>query len=215
MLIEKFKKAKSRSKKGFTLVELLVAMVIMSILTVSVFAITSSASRTFSKGTESIVADDVKDLVLMLVKKNLYSKEEIVLDETSNSYGNGATIKETYLSSHHLMFSFNGYIYYLPSNYEGEFEIDENGLPVGAQLMLEESAYDKYGVRLTFVPLYNSASGKSITLRVQVYVYERDDPEMRIITQGKESFRLMNLDRKGGTIEYAGAATAYYMCYYV
>lgn len=215
MLIEKFRKAKNKSKKGFTLVELLVAIVIMSILTIGVFAITNSASRTFSKGTESIVADDVKDLVLMMVKKNLYSKEEIVLDETGNSYGNGATIRETYLKSHHLMFSYNGYVYYLPSNYEGEYEIDENGLPVGAQLMLEESAYDKYGVRLTFVPLYNSASGRSITLRVQIYVYERNDPDMRIITQGKESFRLMNLDRMGGSIEYASTATAYYMCYYV
>ena len=95
MLIEKLKKMKSRWKKGFTLVELLVAIAIMSILTIGVFAITNSASKTFAKGTESIVADDLKDLLLALMKQTLYTKEEIALEENVYRFGEGATISET------------------------------------------------------------------------------------------------------------------------
>ena len=46
-----------RHKRAFTLVELLVAMVIMSILAISVFLISSAASRTFIRGEETIAAD--------------------------------------------------------------------------------------------------------------------------------------------------------------
>ena len=211
MLINRIKKTKNKWKKGFTLVELLVAMVIMSILTISVFAITSSASRTFSKGTETLMADDVKDLVLALVKKNLYTKEEVVLDSGS-ALGQSGEIKPEYLKTHHAMFSFNGYVYYLESNYLGEFELDDNGLPVGSKLILEESAYDKYGVQISFVPLYNAASGNYLTLRVQVYVFERDNPE-RVVTQGKESFKLLNLERLGNSIDFTSSGSKF-ICYF-
>ena len=211
MLINRIKKTKNKWKKGFTLVELLVAMVIMSILTISVFAITSSASRTFSKGTETLMADDVKDLVLALVKKNLYTKEEVVLD-SGIALGQSGEIKPEYLKTHHVMFSFNGYVYYLESNYLGEFELDDNGLPVGSKLILEESAYDKYGVQISFVPLYNAASGDYLTLRVQIYVYERDNPE-RVVTQGKESFKLLNLERLGNSISFTSAGSKF-LCYF-
>ena len=211
MLINRIKKTKNKWKKGFTLVELLVAMVIMSILTISVFAITSSASRTFSKGTETLMADDVKDLVLALVKKNLYTKEEIFLDSGS-ALGQSGEIKPEYLKTYHVMFSFNGYVYYLESNYLGEFELDDNGLPVGSKLILEESAYDKYGVQISFVPLYNAASGDYLTLRVQIYVYERDNPE-RVVTQGKESFKLLNLERLGNSISFTSAGSKF-LCYF-
>lgn len=211
MLINRIKKTKNKWKKGFTLVELLVAMVIMSILTISVFAITSSASRTFAKGTETLMADDVKDLVLALVKKNLYTKEEIFLDSGS-ALGQSGEIKTEYLKTHHAMFSFNGYVYYLESNYLGEFELDDNGLPVGSKLILEESAYDKYGVQISFVPLYNAVSGNYLTLRVQVYVFERDNPE-RVVTQGKESFKLLNLERLGNSIDFTSSGSKF-ICYF-
>lgn len=211
MLINRIKKTKNKWKKGFTLVELLVAMVIMSILTISVFAITSSASRTFAKGTETLMADDVKDLVLALVKKNLYTKEEIFLDSGS-ALGQSGEIKTEYLKTHHAMFSFNGYVYYLESNYLGEFELDDNGLPVGSKLILEESAYDKYGVQISFVPLYNATSGNYLTLRVQVYVFERDNPE-RVVTQGKESFKLLNLERLGNSIDFTSSGSKF-ICYF-
>lgn len=211
MLINRIKKTKNKWKKGFTLVELLVAMVIMSILTISVFAITSSASRTFAKGTETLMADDVKDLVLALVKKNLYTKEEIFLDSGS-ALGQSGEVKTEYLKTHHAMFSFNGYVYYLESNYLGEFELDDNGLPVGSKLILEEAAYDKYGVQISFVPLYNAASGNYLTLRVQVYVFERDNPE-RVVTQGKESFKLLNLERLGNSIDFTSSGSKF-ICYF-
>lgn len=217
MLIEKLKKMKSRWEKGFTLVELLVAIAIMSILTIGVFAITNSASKTFAKGTESIVADDLKDLLLALMKQTLYTKEEIALEENVYRFGEGATISETLLSSHHLMFAYNGYIYYLPSNYEGEYEVDENGLPIGAQLLLEESAYGKYAVEVEFVPLYNMTAGRSVTLRVQLYVYERANRD-NVVAVGKESFKLKNLERLGNSIEYLSEsedANIFFLCYYV
>ena len=211
MLINRIKKTKNKWKKGFTLVELLVAMVIMSILTISVFAITSSESWTFAKGTETLMADDVKDLVLALVKKNLYTKEEIFLDSGS-ALGQSGEVKTEYLKTHHAMFSFNGYVYYLESNYLGEFELDDNGLPVGSKLILEEAAYDKYGVQISFVPLYNAASGNYLTLRVQVYVFERDNPE-RVVTQGKESFKLLNLERLGNSIDFTSSGSKF-ICYF-
>lgn len=216
MLIERLKKIKNKGKKGFTLVELLVAIAIMSILTISVFAITNSASKTFAKGTESIAADDLKDLLLTLIKQNLYTKEEIVLEENVYRYGEGATISETQLSSHHLMFTYNGYVYYLPSNFEGEYEVDASGLPIGAQLLLEESAYDKYAAEVEFVPLYNASAGRSVTLRVQVCIYERNNPD-NVKAIGKESFKLKNLERLGNTIEYVSGsddANIFFLCYY-
>ena len=72
-----------RHKSAFTLAELLVAMVVMSILAISVFLITSAASSTFTRGTDSITADDVKDIVMEYVKLSVRSASKVWL---SNDY---------------------------------------------------------------------------------------------------------------------------------
>ena len=68
-----------RHKRAFTLVELLVAMVIMSILAISVFLISSAASRTFIRGEETIAADDVKDIVMEYIRITLRSAKKVYL----------------------------------------------------------------------------------------------------------------------------------------
>lgn len=213
MLINKMRKSKKWHKKGFTLVELLVAIVIMSILTVSVFAITSSASRTFAKGTDSIKADDVKDLVLALVKKNLYSKEDIVLG-SREFIGEGGAIDVDIIKDHHAVFSCNGRVYYLPSVLDGVIEYDENGLPVGSVPLLSEDAYDKYGVRLSFMPLVNVSDGSCVALRVQAIVYAMSKPDKHV-ARGRQSFTLMNVERLGNNVEYTDDDYYTQICYYV
>ena len=213
MSINKMRKSKKWHKKGFTLVELLVAIVIMSILTVSVFAITNSASRTFAKGTDSIKADDVKDLVLALVKKNLYSKDDIVLDSEFNHIGEGGAIDVNIIKDHHAVFSCNGRAYYLPSVLDGVIEYDENGLPAGSVPLLSEDAYDKYGVKLSFMPLVNVSDGSCVALRVQATVYATSEPD-KVIARGRQSFTLMNVERLGNNVEYDVDGYTQ-ICYYV
>ena len=74
-----------RHKSAFTLAELLVAMVVMSILAISVFLITSAASSTFTRGTDSITADDVKDIVMEYVKLSVRSASKVWLSNDYNA----------------------------------------------------------------------------------------------------------------------------------
>lgn len=80
-----------RHKRAFTLVELLVAMVIMSILAISVFLISSAASRTFIRGEETIAADDVKDIVMEYIRITLRSAKKVYLSNDPTLIGTSGT----------------------------------------------------------------------------------------------------------------------------
>ena len=80
-----------RHKSAFTLAELLVAMVVMSILAISVFLITSAASSTFTRGTDSITADDVKDIVMEYVKLSVRSASKVWLSNEYNASDESGT----------------------------------------------------------------------------------------------------------------------------
>ena len=80
-----------RHKRAFTLVELLVAMVIMSILAISVFLISSAASRTFVRGEETIAADDVKDIVMEYIRITLRSAKKVYLSNDPTLMGTSGT----------------------------------------------------------------------------------------------------------------------------
>lgn len=80
-----------RHKRAFTLVELLVAIVIMSILAISVFLISSAASRTFIRGEETIAADDVKDIVMEYIGITLRSAKKVYLSNDPTLVGTSGT----------------------------------------------------------------------------------------------------------------------------
>lgn len=80
-----------RHKRAFTLVELLVAIVIMSILAISVFLISSAASRTFIRGEETIAADDVKDIVMEYIRITLRSAKKVYLSNDPTLVGASGT----------------------------------------------------------------------------------------------------------------------------
>ena len=80
-----------RHKRAFTLVELLVAMVIMSILAISVFLISSAASRTFVRGEETIAADDVKDIVMEYIRITLRNAKKVYLSNDPTLMGTSGT----------------------------------------------------------------------------------------------------------------------------
>lgn len=80
-----------RHKRAFTLVELLVAMVIMSILAISVFLISSAASRAFIRGEETIAADDVKDIVMEYIRITLRSAKKVYLSNDPTLMGTSGT----------------------------------------------------------------------------------------------------------------------------
>lgn len=80
-----------RHKRAFTLVELLVAIVIMSILAISVFLISSAASRTFVRGEETIAADDVKDIVMEYIRITLRSAKKVYLSNDPTLMGTSGT----------------------------------------------------------------------------------------------------------------------------
>ena len=80
-----------RHKRAFTLVELLVAMVIMSILAISVFLISSAASSTVIRGEETIAADDVKDIVMEYIRITLRSAKKVYLSNDPTLMGTSGT----------------------------------------------------------------------------------------------------------------------------
>ena len=80
-----------RHKRAFTLVELLVAIVIMSILAISVVLISSAASRTFIRGEETIAADDVKDIVMEYIRITLRNAKKVYLSNDPTLMGTSGT----------------------------------------------------------------------------------------------------------------------------
>lgn len=205
MLVTKLRKIKKKWKKGFTLVELLVALTISVIMGMSIFMILNAASGVFADSTQEIVADDVKDLVLSAVKSTLYAKQKIVLG--SNQYiGEGGSLNIDTMKNHHAIFSSRGRVYKVASDFNMTQmpELNDN------MLLLENSAYDRYDVKLSFVPVYNNAKNKYVALQIVLEVYDGS----RLVTTGTETFRLMNMERLSGQVKFQfnGNNT---ICYYV
>ncbi len=211
MLIKKLRKTKNKWKKGFTLVELLVSIAIMSILTLSVFLITNSASLTFSRGSQTIVADDVKDLVLAVVKQKLYAVQDIALEATPYSDSDGTTIDSELLKTHHALFFYNGRIYILPSNPDGIVDIDTEGnkLPVGSQPLLNEQSYDKYKAQFSISPVYNARKDKYLSVCINIYIF---DDNLNLKASGKETINLLNVEKNELEVVFEGQNN--FVCYY-
>ena len=70
-----------RRKAGFTLAELLVALVVICLLSTCVFLITRSAGNTFTRGEDVISANDLKSIALEFVGQELRTASTIMLLE--------------------------------------------------------------------------------------------------------------------------------------
>lgn len=211
MLIKKLKNTKKKWKKGFTLVELLVSIAIMSILTLSVFLITNSASLTFSRGSQTIVADDVKDLVLAVVKQKIYAVQDIVLSATPYDEEDERSINSELLKTHHALFFYNGRIYVLPSDPEGTVIIDREGtgLPVGAQPLLQDNSYDKYKAQFSVSPVYNARQEKYLSVCINIYIF---DDSLALKASGRETINLLNVEKNETEVAFDGQNN--FICYY-
>lgn len=210
MLLRKFRKHKS----GFTLAELLVALVILGVLSICVYLITQAASFTFSKGEEVIGADDVKDIILEYMKQELRSSHAVYL--TDDLVADGAK----YIKQGNLIFSSHtdGRLYLLPSDVDGQMDISyptEGGpaFPAGAKPYFGEGATDAekyiYGdhyITVTFGAISNS-EGKKQSLKVTVTVYD-SLAFSKQLTSGSEIITILNLEQQNGEIVTPDAALA-------
>ncbi len=224
MLIRKLKNKKS----GFTLAELLVAMVVMSILSICVFLITSSASKTFMRGETMIAADDVKDIVLEYIKQHLEDKSKMWLVDDIRTYGS------QYLKEGNLLFAAaDGLIYTLESDVDGDINLGETGtdkqeFPAAATPLFPDergedgtlkpnSIYGDYRVNMTFESLYNATTGKRYALSITVVVWDKRtagaDGGYDVKSSGTEIIRLVNMERSGNQIQPVATGPARF-CFY-
>lgn len=210
MLLRKFRKHKS----GFTLAELLVALVILGILSLCVYLITQAASFTFSKGQEVISADDVKDIILEYLKQELKTSTSVYL--TDDLVADGAQ----YLKKGNLLFSseVDGRLYFLSSDVDGTLNLSytQDGtivFPTDAKPYFGEGASDAekyiYGnhcIRVVFSPLTNS-DGKKQALKVTVSVYKSMSSTTASV-EGSEIIQLVNMEQQNGEITASTALTS-------
>lgn len=214
MLIRKLRKRKS----GFTLAELLVALVILGILSLCVYLITQAASFTFSRGQEVISSDDVKDIVLEYVKQEIRNSQTVYLTDDLVNYG------AVCLTKGNLLFSseFDGYLYTLASDVDGNINLtfpqeDGRAFPANAtQYFVNPSdIYGDYVVRLTFSTVTNTETGKKQSLKASVTVYKKTDTSTPA-AQGFEVITLINMSQKNGEIntQYAGTDGEVRYCFY-
>lgn len=180
-----------RHKRAFTLVELLVAMVIMSILAISVFLISSAASRTFVRGEETIAADDVKDIVMEYIRITLRSAKKVYLSNDPTLIGTSGT---PLIAECNMLFAGNvipdadgsriyplgkhnvtvndiprtetvigGYVYHMGSNVDGVLDWDApTPLFGGTTLEPATGVYGEYLVGgLTFTPIVRTEGKES------------------------------------------------------
>ena len=179
-----------RHKRAFTLVELLVAMVIMSILAISVFLISSAASRTFIRGEETIAADDVKDIVMEYIRITLRSAKKVYLSNDPTLMGTSGT---PLIAECNMLFAGNvipdagdriyplgkhdvtvngiprtetvigGYVYHMGSNVDGVLDWDApTPLFGGTTLKPATGVYGEYLVGgLTFTPIVRTEGKES------------------------------------------------------
>ena len=102
-----------RRKAGFTLAELLVALVVICLLSTCVFLITRSAGNTFTRGEDVISANDLKSIALEYVRQELRTASTIMLTDDLEADG-GELIK-----SGALLFSHGGRLYTADANVDG------------------------------------------------------------------------------------------------
>lgn len=222
-------KRRRNLKKGFTLAELLVTIVVMGILSICVFLITSSASETFRHGQATIAGDDVKDLMIEYVRQIIKDKEKIwLVDDINTTLSDGRTKGEKYISTGNLLFSFNGIIYIMDSNIDGEFPLVADGanagLPANARPLLgsgddgtpNTEAYGNYRVNLSFQSLLNQ-EGKALAVKVRIAVWDRTKGSAgsyEVVSVGEEVIHFYNMENKNNKVQTDGTETSFNYCFY-
>lgn len=200
-----------RRKAGFTLAELLVALVVICLLSTCVFLITRSAAGTFTRGEDVISANDLKSIALEYVKQELRTASTIMLTDDLEADG-GELIK-----SGALLFSHGGRLYTADANVDGELPLDYPGgagsapLPSSARPFFagadaETNIYGNYDIEISFSPITNTMTGKTNSLKVTVAVYRSGE----FMLEGSEVVDLINMRQENGEIK--GAAGRY--CFY-
>lgn len=209
-----------RHNKGFTLAELLVAIVILGILSMCIYLITQAAGYTFSRGEEIIASDDVKDLVLEYIKQELRNSSQMWLVSNIEAYGAENIMRGRLL----FVSDRDGYLYTLPADVDGEMNFDYSD---GYRAMPHYSVgffsrpndiYGNYFVSVVFDAIVGE-TGKMQALKVTVYVYEKSSPD-EIACQGAEVISLINMKQQNNAIilvdspQDSGVYDAYYYCFY-
>lgn len=214
MLLRRFRKRKS----GFTLAELLVALVILGILSLCVYLITQAASFTFSRGEEVISSDDVKDIVLEYIKQEVRNSSVVYLTDDLAADGSA------YITKGNLLFSseLDGYLYKATSNVDGNINLtypadDGRPFPAGAQAYFVNPSdiYGDYVVTVRYSTLTNTLTGKRQSLKIEVTVYDGLGASS-YVAHGYEIVTLVNMERHGGEIHVSQTSTETSMryCFY-
>ena len=222
-------------KRGFTLMELLVAIVIMGILSVCIFLVTTAAGDTFLRQRELLSADDVKDFVLTYAKQAVSTAEHVSLSNVLGDKEAGTV--STLLKQYNVLFSYDTTvttdsgtknvkrIFTLDREVDGLLYPDPSQQPTGEVLpvptnavpLLTENIYDKYSVRLQFSTVKNSKLDRCVTLKIIVSVYEATDTAgvYEVKSTGSELVQLLNLERLGNEVQQSGVeGDVYDYCYF-
>lgn len=230
------KTAGRAKKRGFTLMELLVAIVIMGILSVCIFLVTTAAGDTFLRQRELLSADDVKDFVLTYVKQAVSTAEHMKLTNVLGDSEGGKV--SSLLKDYNVIFSYDTTvttesgstktaerIFTLDREPDGLLYPDPSQQPTGEVLpvptkavpLLTENIYDKYSVRLQFSTVKNSKLDRCVTLKIIVSVYEATDTAgvYEVKSTGSELVQLLNLERLGNKVKQSGVeGDVYDYCYF-
>lgn len=222
-------------KRGFTLMELLVAIVIMGILSVCIFLVTTAAGDTFLRQRELLSADDVKDFVLTYAKQAVSTAEHVSLSNVLGDKEAGTV--STLLKQYNVLFSYDTTvttdsgtknvkrIFTLDREVDGLLYPDPSQQPTGEVLpvptnavpLLTENIYDKYSVRLQFSTVKNSKLDRCVTLKIIVSVYEATDTAgvYEVKSTGSELVQLLNLERLGNEVQQSDVeGDVYDYCYF-
>lgn len=214
MLLRRFRKRKS----GFTLAELLVALVILGILSLCVYLITQAASFTFSKGQEVISSDDVKDIILEYIKQEIRNSTTVYLTDDLETYGSLCLTKGNLLFSSEL----DGYLYTLASDVDGNINLtypasDDRVFPANAKpyFVNSTSIYGDYVVSVRFSIVQNMVTNKKQSIKISVAVYDGMDTGV-LSAQGYEVVTLVNMSQQNGEIKTQDGENASVMryCFY-
>ena len=93
------RRAVRRRKAGFTLAELLVALVVICLLSTCVFLITRSAAGTFTRGEDVISANDLKSIALEYVRQELRTASAIMLTDDLEADGGASSVNMATLTT--------------------------------------------------------------------------------------------------------------------
>ena len=187
----KTRAVRKKSRRGFTLAELLVAIVIVSLLSLCIFLITQSASNTFLRGEQVITADDVKDIVLEYITQTVKSSTSMYLVRDIERFGAEYTEKGNCLYA-----APDGMVYILPVDEDGNIEFEDT-------------------VSMWFEAISN-AEGKDTSLKVNVEVMRGGE----VRASGSTVITLLNISQRKTEIMFAegdeagGVYDRYYYCFF-